>query len=198
MILRTFIPYFLSFLFPVVFFFGDEPAREGRKLSAGLLPLQPKEEELLEWNETRPLTWSDYKASPDPESDAAASTTTYLAIEYNMKGTDFSYKIHSRFSCDKSWGLHKTDYILSHEQGHFDIAEVYARLLHKKMSAYKFDTKTYRKDLKKIYEDVVKAKEEMQENYDKETNHSIYRAKQAEWLERIALTLKNTADYADY
>ena len=45
---------------------------------------------------------------------------------------------------------------------------------------------------------MVEAKEEMQENYDKETNHSIYRAKQAEWLERIALTLKNTADYADY
>jgi hypothetical protein len=196
--LRTIIPYLLSFFFPAIFIFESEPAREAQKLSAALLPLQPKEEELIDWDASRPLSWSDYKGRPDPESDAAASTTTYLAIEYKMRGADFTYKVHSRFSCDKSWGLHKTEYILSHEQGHFDIAEIYARVLHKKMSEYRFDKDSYKKDLKKIYEDVVKAKEDMQERYDKETNHSIYRAKQAEWLETIALMLEKTEPYSDY
>ena len=44
----------------------------------------------------------------------------------------------------------------------------------------------------------MEAKEEMQEKYDKETNHSIYRAKQANWLELIEAMLEKTAPYSDY
>src|SRR5687767_2000030 len=95
------------------------------------------EDELLRWSSTRKLAWSDYKGRPDPASDAAASTTTYLGIDYHFSNNGFTYKIDSRFSKTRSWGLHKTEYILSHEQGHFDIAEVYARKLHQKMGEYK-------------------------------------------------------------
>lgn len=159
---------------------------------------QSRGEELLDWSASRKLTWADYKSKPNTESDAAASTTTYLGIHYNISSKSFSYQIESRFSKTRSWGLHKTDYILSHEQGHFDIAEIYARILHKKMSAYKFNSKTYQKDLKKIYEEVTNAKDEMQNKYDKETNHSIRKAEQAAWLEKIATMLEEYADWADY
>lgn len=159
---------------------------------------QSKEEELLKWDSTKKLTWADYKSSPDTESDAAASTTTYLGINYNISSTSFTYKIQSLFSKTRSWGLHKTPYILSHEQGHFDIAEVFARKLHQKMSEYKFNRKSYKKDLKKIYEEVTEEKEEVQNDYDKETRHSINKAKQAEWLQRIEEMLEELKDYADY
>lgn len=159
---------------------------------------QLKGEELLDWSASRKLTWADYKSQPNAESDAAASTTTYLGIHYNISSTSFSYQIESRFSKTRSWGLHKTDYILSHEQGHFDIAEIYARMLHKKMSAYKFNSKTYQKDLKKIYEEVTTAKDEMQNKYDRETNHSIKKDEQTAWLKKIAAMLEEYADWADY
>ncbi len=159
---------------------------------------QAANEELLEWNAAKKLTWSDYKGSVDRSSDAAASTTTYLAIEYNIKNSDFSYRIQSRFSKTRSWGLHKTAYILSHEQGHFDIAEVFARKLHKKMSEYKFNSKTYQKDLKKIYDEILEEKEEAQNNYDGETRHSINKIKQAEWLKKIEKMLEEYEEYADY
>ena len=94
--------------------------------------------------------------------------------------------------------MHKTDYILSHEQGHFDIAEIFARKLNKKMSEYRFDKKTYQKDLNKIYHDILDEKEKMQNDYDKETNHSINKEKQAEWLKKIAKMLEEYKDYADY
>jgi len=188
----------ISFIFPALIALSPSGDPEALKVESNLLPLQPKKEELIDWSEERPLTWEDYRGKPDPESDAAASTTTYLAIEYNLKGNEFQYQIRSRFSCDRSWGLHKTAYILSHEQGHFDIAEIFARVLNKKMSEYVFDRKTYQKELRKIYEDVVEAKEKMQEKYDKETNHSIYKAKQAEWLIKIKEMLEETAPYADY
>lgn len=167
-------------------------------LAPSALLAQMTDDEVLEWNGSRRLTWADYKAVPNPESDAAASTTTYLGIDYNITSTSFSYKIYSRFSKTRSWGLHKTAYILSHEQGHFDIAEIFARKLHKKMSEYTFNRKTYEKDLKKIYIDVTKEKEEMQNRYDKETNHSINKEEQANWLKKIAAMLEEYADWADY
>ena len=159
---------------------------------------QDNNEELLDWSHSRKLTWADYKASPNPGSDAAASTTTYLGITYNITTNDFSYAIESRFSKTRSWGLHKTPYILSHEQGHFDISEIFARKLNKKMREYRFDRKTYQKDLKKIYQDILDEKEEMQDEYDTETRHSINKEKQAEWLKRIAKMLEEYKDYADY
>ena len=159
---------------------------------------QSQDEEVLEWNASQPLSWTDYKAAPNPESDAVASTTTYLSINYTITSSSFNYKIYSRFSKTRSWGLHKTAYILSHEQGHFDIAEVFARKLYKKMSEYKFNRRTYQKDLKKIYDEVTDEKEEIQNSYDEETNHSINRKKQAEWLRKIEEMLEESEEYANY
>lgn len=159
---------------------------------------QTRNEELLDWDAGRRLTWADYKAKPDPGSDAAASTASVLAVSYTISSTGFTYRIECRFSKTRSWGLHKTDYILSHEQGHFDIAEIFARKLHKKLSEYQFNKRTYQKDLDKIYEEIVQGKDKMQNDYDRETNHSINKDKQAEWLQKIRLLLEEYKAYADY
>ena len=166
--------------------------------TAGFLFAQEPGEELLEWSHTRKLTWADYKAAPNPNSDAAASTTSYLGFSYSVRNEGFSYRIESKFSKTRSWGLHKTPYILSHEQGHFDIAEVFARKLEKKMKEYRFNPKTYQKDLSKIYRDILDEKEEMQNDYDRETNHSINREKQAAWLKKIEALLQEYEPWADY
>lgn len=161
------------------------------------LTAQDTEEELIRWSSNR-LTWADYKGKPNPNSDAAASTTTYLMISYNIGNNNFSYRIESKFSKTRSWGLHKTAYILRHEQGHFDIAEVFARKLHKKMSEYSFNKKTYQKDLKKIYQNILDEKDELQNSYDRETNHSINKEKQEEWDRKIEKLLNEYKAYANY
>jgi len=166
--------------------------------AANLSFAQSKEEDLLDWSASRKLTWNDYKASPDPESDAAASTTSYLAIEYNITSSSFGYKIQSRFSKTRSWGLYKTDYILSHEQGHFDIAEIFARKLNKQMSEYRFNKKTYQQDLNKIYQDILDEKEILQNQYDNETDYSRNKEKQAEWLKKIEKMLEELKIFAEY
>jgi hypothetical protein len=159
---------------------------------------QSKDEELLDWSASRKLTWNDYKAQPEPGIDDAASTTTYLGIEYNITSGSFGYKIQSRFSKTRSWGLYKTAYILSHEQGHFDISELFARKLNKNMSEYQFNKRTYQRDLNKIYDDILEEKEKMQNDYDKETNHSINKEKQTEWLKKIEKMLEEYKDFAGY
>ncbi|MGB3007834.1 MAG: DUF922 domain-containing protein [Chitinophagaceae bacterium] len=164
----------------------------------GVLFAQNGDEEVLDWNANRKLTWADYKATPNPDSDAAATTTTYLKIEYNIRSNNFSFKIQSKFSKSRSWGLHKSAYILSHEQGHFDIAEIFARKLNKEMSNYQFNNKTFQKELKEIYNNVIDEKTEMQNDYDRETNHSINKEKQEKWNRKIVMLLEELKEYAVY
>ena len=54
-------------------------------------------------------------------------TTTHLGFSYNVVNGKVTYKIDCRFEKSKSWGLVKNDWILKHEQGHFDIAEIFAQ-----------------------------------------------------------------------
>ena len=163
-----------------------------------LVPAQGSNEELIHWSVDRKLTWADYKGRAKTDSDVAASTATYLGIEYSFNNKGFGYKITCSFSKNKSWGLHKTDYILAHEQGHFDIAEIFARKLNKQMNAYRFDKDNFKEDLKKIYTSITTEKETMQNEYDRETNHSILKEKQMEWLKKINGLLREYLDYADY
>ena len=62
----------------------------------------------------------------------------------------------------------KTDYILSHEQGHFDITEIFARKLNEALQNYTFNKKTFRRDINSIYQSIVEQKEEYQKTYDEE------------------------------
>lgn len=159
---------------------------------------QDENEELMNWNSGKRLVWSDYKSRPDVHSDAAASTATYLGINYSMTSSSFSYKITCSFSKDKSWGRYKTDYILSHEQGHFDITEIFARKLNKRLTEYKFDQANYKTDLQKIYQDILDEKEKFQNEYDEETDFSRNKEKQAEWLRKIEKMLDELKEYANY
>ena len=159
---------------------------------------QQNSNSILYWNKDKKLSWSDYLATPDDESDAAASTTTQLNVEYEFTKDKFSFRIKSFFLKSSSWGRHKTEYILSHEQGHFDIAEIFARKLHKALREYVFNKKTFQTDLKHIYDGIVAAKTAMQDEYDRETNHSINKEKQNEWLIKIAELLQTFEPWVSY
>jgi hypothetical protein len=159
---------------------------------------QKANEELLKWNKTRKLTWEDYKAAPDTTEGFAASTTTYLNVDYTFTQNGFSFKIHSGFSKTRSWGLNKTAHVLKHEQGHFDIAEIFARKLFRQMTEYRYNNRTYKEDLTSIYDNIVAEKAKMQDDYDRETNHSLNRYKQNEWLKKIEALLEDNKPWAQY
>jgi hypothetical protein len=162
------------------------------------LAVTAQDGQYIDWSTARKLTWNDYLASPDKHSDAAATTSTALGIEYRLRNNNVTHTIICRFSKIKSWGRFKTDYILAHEQGHFDITEVFARKLHKAMMAYEFNTASYKNDLNKIYEDVVKEKQDFQIAYDIETQHSQNKEKQKEWQKKIEKMLDDYKEYANY
>ncbi len=152
-----------------------------------ILPLlaTAQDEEFIEWYPGNRLTWDDYHAKPSLLSDAAAITSTALGIEYHVRNNELTYKITCRFSKMRSWGRFRTDYILQHEQGHFDITEIFARKLAKTLKEYDFDSRKYKHDLEEIYKRIMDEKEEFQDQYDNETDFSRNKEKQTEWLKKI-------------
>ena len=155
-------------------------------------------EDAIPWTVERLLTWDDFKSPPKTGTDAVASTSTTLGLNYLLKGNKVEYEITCNFSKKRSWGLVKTDYILAHEQAHFDITELFARKLHAQLMAYTPNRKTFQKDINTIYENIVKGKEAFQKQYDAETDHSRRRVRQEEWLVRIDDMLFETEALANY
>lgn len=154
--------------------------------------------EYIPWTPSQRLSWDDFLCEPKTGTDAVASTSTSLGIAYQMQNGQLSFHITCKFSKVKSWGLMKTDYILAHEQGHFDITEIFARKLNEALLNYEFNKKTFRKDINDIYQSVVKQKEEYQKMYDGETDHSRNKKLQYEWLEKIQELLAVTENFAAY
>jgi hypothetical protein len=155
-------------------------------------------DESIPWSVRRIVGWQDFQSGPVHGTEAVASTSTSLGLSYQLKDGELSYEISCNFSKSKSWGLMRTDYILAHEQGHFDITEISARKLYQELSAYTFNKRTYKQDLTRIYNTVVNEKERMQEIYDRETDHSRNKGIQSEWQDSIQKMLDESQDWAQY
>src|SRR5688500_14674530 len=144
------------------------------------------------------LTWQDFKAQPDKNSTNAALTSSSINIEFGYNNTGLKYNIKCRFDQNLSWGRIKNDYILAHEQGHFDIAEIHARKLHKSLKAYKFNMRTVGKDVNEIYGAVMKEHHAYQSQYDSETDYSRNVEKQGQWRDKIDQELNSLQEFANY
>jgi hypothetical protein len=174
------------------------PAKKVTAVTEKVITPREENEEFIPWTITRRLEWEDFLCAPKNNTDAVASTSTSLGIAYQVEDGQLTYSISCNFSKHKSWGLLKTEYILSHEQGHFDITEIFARKLYKALSEYQFNRRTYRKDVNDIYKAIVEEKENMQADYDGESDHSRNRRIQYDWLQKIDQMLDETAPYANY
>ena len=153
----------------------------------------PKDPNRILWSKDRPLTWFDFKA-PAKQNQGYDAMTEY-SIDYdqvNNRTGVFCY-----FEKSKSWRIKKqeTDYLLKHEQYHFNIAEIYARKLRKQIIELKLmdDQKELKKAYNKIFNECSKA----QNNYDKETSHSRNSEAQAKWEKDMDIQMQELNDSSD-
>jgi hypothetical protein len=153
---------------------------------------------LVEWNATRRLTWEDFKAAPDPASSNAALTSSSINVEFGYDDQELQFTIKCRFDKNKSWVRVRNAEILAHEQGHFDMAELHARKLNKALKGYKFNSKTVSEDVNRIYDSVMTLHHAAQSEYDKETDFSRNKEKQATWQKKIADEIQQLKAFANY
>lgn len=161
-------------------------------------PVREEDEKHIPWLEERKLTWADFQSVPQVQTETVALTSTSLGLNYKLLNNSINYQITCFFTKQKSWATMKTDYILAHEQGHFDITELFARRLHQQLQNYVFNGRTYKKDISQIYQQVVQEKEAFQMDYDKQTDHSRNRKVQGEWQEKINQLLIDSELFASY
>jgi hypothetical protein len=185
----------------LVLSFSGKPAFEPSKPIASVnndSTSRVETEDIIPWENDKRLAWDDFLCDPKVGTDAVASTSTSLGIAYQLNDGQLKYHITCYFNKEKSWGLMRTDYILAHEQGHFDITEIFARKLNEALQNYQFNKRTFKKDIGQIYQSIVAEKEDYQKTYDAETDHSRNRKVQYDWLEKIDSLLAETQPFANY
>jgi len=153
------------------------------------------EDEKIIWNENHRLAWSDFKSKHRSGVSYVASTSSGISFSYSYLEkngvVDLNITVHSNFYPESSWVNPKeaSAYILAHEQAHFDISEIHARILRKKISEKTFSKKV-KKELTALYNSVDKKRVAMQRLFDKETDHSRVKGKEVEWEAFIKQQLK--------
>ncbi|WP_026451643.1 DUF922 domain-containing protein [Aequorivita capsosiphonis] len=160
-----------------------------------LLFPQSDSEKIL-WNENRKLTWEDFRGKPIPSASFVASTNTGINFQYSysLKNGEVTveYSVASFFYPEKSWFQpgKVNQYILNHEQAHFDISELHARMLRKNLEGKKF-SKRVKLEIKRIYHQTEQKRRAMQVKFDVETDHSRNEIQEAIWEKQIAKQLKS-------
>ncbi|MBW2962857.1 DUF922 domain-containing protein [Mesonia aestuariivivens] len=80
--------------------------------------------------------------------------------------------------------------LLTHEQLHFDISELYARKMRKILSEFHPKTLNEAKlQLKRIHHKVERERIYFQNTYDKETQHGTLTKQQQRWQKRVGKAL---------
>ena len=146
----------------------------------------------ITWSKDRKLIWHDFKGTKKPVdgTDVAAVTRCGISMSTNrVSGHNKpTFYVQATFYCNESWyrkDMPMTDEILKHEQGHFDLCEIYARQLRKKLNSANLNASNLSKEANAIFNKVNDQYVERQKVYDKETNHGQEHSVQAKWNRAI-------------
>jgi hypothetical protein len=152
---------------------------------------QATAQDTLYWNAAEKLQWQDFEGMADSNSRFAAATSTGIVWGYAFKGGSFTFSAQSYFVKRKSWKRGEvTDRMLEHEQGHFDITEIFTRRLKAKATILSSNRRHFEQTIQKLVSDILKEKDKLQRQYDVETNFGTNYMAQTKWLEKIANMIK--------
>ncbi len=149
------------------------------------------------------LDWSDFRGAPDMKSNFDSAVNTGISYQWTIVSKDgedikLKYEIESYCYPALSWVKkgQSTNYLLAHEQLHFDISELHARIIRKKFKDYSpTSNKNVKKDLNRMYKRVERMRINMQEKYDHETDHSRNKGSQKKWEGKIKNLMWYYRDY---
>lgn len=158
-------------------------------LAAGIAHAQKERgasQAALVWNDYYDLGWHDFEGVPGEDAVGDAGTVVQIKAKPYLIQNKVEYDVVAVFLRNKSWVIGKSDQLLAHERLHFDIAELYARKIRKKVLDLKerniTDLKIYNAAVKEILDESNAA--DIQ--YDTETLHGSLLRKQETWEAKVA------------
>jgi predicted secreted Zn-dependent protease len=148
------------------------------------------------------LSSADFKGAPDYKEDFLARTYVTVSLQYNPVSCDIPGKVKMAVETtisvsSKSWmkfNMIRTkemlNELLSHEQGHYDLNEIFAAELKKHLTESCFDKLQYKMQVDSIFKSLHNKYDKLQLEYDRDTDHMRQKGMQAKWKRVINVMLK--------
>jgi Bacterial protein of unknown function (DUF922) len=158
----------------------------------------PAKPPVLAWSANRPLTWDDFKARSTTDRLEALTSST-IDAKVGCVDYQFSAQVQAVFTPSESWVRNAgraTPALLRHEQLHFDLTEIHARLLRQKLSLVKLDCEHLQPAFNNITKAAFLAWQREEARYDQESNHGLNAARQQAWDQQIQQRLAQLEAFA--
>lgn len=146
------------------------------------------------------VNWKNFKGKANKLSSYQALSYTGIELSMSTAPEGLIIHVYTVFNPRKSWTKDKkSDYLLQHEQLHFDITELYARKFRKALKEHKFKAfgAEQFKEVQRLYKIYYTELEKFQSLYDKESDHSKNKAQEAQWQARVYQELLDLQAYQE-
>jgi len=149
---------------------------------------------------TRRLTWDDFQGDPPTDGSEGAVTAYTIYSAWKCRGDAFEFRVVAGFRPRQSWvkaivlrDSVQRRTVLIHEQTHFDLAEVHARLMRRAFRALDRPCRQSDGELSALAQRLGQTEKAEQRRYDAETKHGLLGDEQARWTlqTRRRLTASN-------
>jgi len=152
--------------------------------------------EWIAWNHTQTLSWDDFRGTPDAGNDHDAQSQCVLDASLEGSANDMTIRVSAYFIPGRSWTRVKSDFqLLRHEQLHFDITELHARALRKRLSQAFRKNQNPEAIFEESFHELQGEMHAMQERYDLETGHGTDHRAQKAWEMKIDTLLEELGAY---
>ncbi|WP_375434070.1 DUF922 domain-containing protein [uncultured Hymenobacter sp.] len=159
----------------------------------------PPTKETIAWSAQRPLAWTDFKSKPMPADRLAALTSGNIDVQVGCTDFVFNSSVKAVFLPQESWvrdAAKATPALLRHEQLHFDITELHARMLRQKLSLVKLNCQHLNPAFNNLTKAAFSAWQREEARYDQETNHGLNADKQKFWEAQVQVRLTQLVAFA--
>lgn len=150
----------------------------------------------MAWDAGRPLAWADFTAQPPRSSEWAALTYSGIRAAYQCDAEHVEFGVIAYFQGSESWAKsltvknrHQSAVVLPHEQGHFDLTEISARLLRQELGGLSVSCDSLDTLFSPMIAAALSRSEALQNRYDTETAHGTFAPAQAQWRDWMLVTL---------
>lgn len=145
----------------------------------------------------RKLEWSDFQGSADNTSPFSAVTNWGVSFRYKVDSfhadTAFPFfQTSPVFNNYSSWVKknQKSNELLQHEQGHYDLAIICAEMMKENFISNTFLRSNLSIKADSIFQSTLQLIKQIEVQYDDETNHMLNRDEQEKWNANIEKLLE--------
>ena len=162
-----------------------------------------EEDDILYWTKSQRLTFVDFQGKPGPGDtalrEASAKTITHkrgsitksIDVQYKTERGKTVFTIQAGMKKSLSWIKNPGDSIsLRHEQGHFDICEIYTRMFRRDIQKAKSLA-----EARELFDKATAAEEQEHSHYDRENTFQLGGITK-EWSEKIRNRLAQLEAYS--